>query len=64
MIAIDDWKLPIFQRGLTDAGFTFVVKSGLTPSTLSLHLDIPSAAMPELIAAVNKCQIKAAELKN
>ncbi len=38
-IAIDDWKLDIFDRALTDAGFTFVKGPDVTPDTLLLSVE-------------------------
>ena len=64
LIAIDDWKLPLFRKGLEDAGFSFEVGPGLSKGTLFLKLEIPQEKLGELTMAVKQCQVKAAELKN
>ena len=38
-IAIDDWKLPVFKRRLTEADFTFEQRVGVTPDTLMLYVE-------------------------
>jgi len=37
-IAIDDWKLAIFERHLTQNGYTFSKGDGLTVGTLLLRV--------------------------
>lgn len=37
-IAIDAWKFDIFNKALTDAGFTFVKHPGVTADTLLLSV--------------------------
>lgn len=37
-IAIDDWKLPIFERHLSHAGFLYENGVGLTPDTRHLYV--------------------------
>jgi hypothetical protein len=37
-IAIDDWKLPIFERHLSRAGYAYEKGDGLTPDTLHLYV--------------------------
>jgi len=64
LIAIDDWKLPVFKKGLEDHGFTFAVGPGLSPKTLFLTLEIPKEKLGELTIVVKQCNLKAAELKN
>lgn len=40
-IAIDAWKLPVFSKRLTNAGFTYEQKPGLDPGTYILK--VPAA---------------------
>lgn len=43
-IAIDTWKLDIFTKRLTDAGYTFEQGPGLVSNTLMLYVitdDVP-----------------------
>lgn len=35
-VCIDDWKLPIFRRHLTGAGYSFTEHPGVTEDTLTL----------------------------
>ena len=37
-VVIDDWKLPIFQRHLNEAGFAYTQFPGLTKGTLLLKV--------------------------
>lgn len=64
LIVIDDWKLPVFRKGLEEAGFTFEVHPGICAGTLSLTLEIPKEKLGDLAIVVRQCNIKAAELKN
>ncbi len=38
-IAIDDWKLPIFQKTLDKKGYKYTKHPGLTPNTLFLKVE-------------------------
>lgn len=38
-IGIDDWKLPIFERYLSEAGFTYEQGAGVTADTLMLYVE-------------------------
>lgn len=37
-IAIDDWKLPVFEKHLTDAGMKYEVGNGITAGCLTIYL--------------------------
>ncbi len=54
-IAIDDWKLPIFERHLSEAGFAWKQSSGVTADTLLLFVECEFAAdlMP-IVSAANE----------
>lgn len=53
-IAIDDWKLPIFERHLSQAGYTFKNVGNLTADTLVLHVETPNmVALGEVVKAAN-----------
>lgn len=56
-IAIDDWKLDVFKRRLTEAGYTYSVRPGLTKGTLLLKVPYTDRdALTKVIqAAVNEC---------
>jgi hypothetical protein len=48
-IAIDDWKLPIFERHLVGAGYEFEQHPGLTSDTLTLTVVTPSVEELEVV---------------
>ena len=53
-IAIDDWKLPIFERHLRQAGYSFQNSGSLTAGTLLLRVDTPNiVALGEVVKAAN-----------
>lgn len=53
-IAIDDWKLPIFSRHLTQAGYAFTKAQGLTPDMLILSVETPNVnALGSVVRAAN-----------
>ena len=53
-IAIDEWKLPIFERHLSQAGYTHVKGRGLTPGTLILTVVTENVtALQDVVRAAN-----------
>lgn len=60
-IVIDAWKLPIFQRHLSDAMYQFEQHPGLTADTLTLTVITDSAADLEVV--VRAANTEAAETK-
>jgi hypothetical protein len=53
-IAIDDWKLPIFERHLTQAGYVFTNAGPLTTGTLVLSVEtVNGEALAGVVAAAN-----------
>lgn len=63
-IVLDDWKLPIFEELLTEAGFTYTQKKGPTKGCVSLFVVHAPHKLQELKQTIERCQRKAAELKN
>ena len=54
-IVIDDWKLPIFERHLSQAGYTYEKGPGLIAGTLLLTVKTENAtALGEVARAANK----------
>lgn len=53
-IALDNWKLPIFRKGLTDAGYEYTDAGGLTHD--STVLTVVTDNILALKAVVEKCQ--------
>ena len=53
-IAIDAWKLPIFERHLTQAGYAFEQGPGLTADTLLLSVTTDAVyALSVVLRAAN-----------
>lgn len=53
-IAIDDWKLPIFNQHLVDAGYRYESGPGLTGDTLLLTVETDDAkALEAVVRAAN-----------
>lgn len=48
-IAIDDRKLPIFERRLSEAGYTYTTSAGLTKNTLLLKVETSDIKALEVI---------------
>jgi hypothetical protein len=53
-IAIDEWKLTIFTRRLTEAGFSFGQTKGVSPNTLFLSVIVEEEKINKL-AIVIQC---------
>lgn len=56
-IAIDAWKLDVFKRRLTEAGYAHRVRPGVTADTLIISVPYTDqAALQKIVqAAVNEC---------
>ena len=56
-VVIDSWKLPIFRRHLTAAGYTFTEHQGITVDTLTLQVQYLWVAelKPIIEAAQKEC---------
>lgn len=51
-IAVDDWKLPVFRRRLTDAGYTYEDRGAPTPNVTMLMVPFTDqAALQEVVVA-------------
>lgn len=54
-IAIDRYKLPVFNKHLTDDGYTYTTGDGVTADTMMLYVEADSVAGLEgTIRAANK----------
>lgn len=60
-IAIDKWKLEIFERHLKNAGFNYEQSPGLTPGTLILIVETDREVT--LAGTVKQAQQEAAKQK-
>jgi hypothetical protein len=53
-IVLDDWKLPIFERRLLEAGFSWIKAGALTQGTVVLTVDTPDvSALQGVVTAAN-----------
>lgn len=53
-IAVDDWKLPVFRRRLTGAGYAYQDGGALTPGTTLLTVE--TSDMLALKKVLEQCQ--------
>jgi len=60
-VAIDKWKLKIFEQTLKRAGFSWTCQPGLTSDTLLLKVPCDSAAA--LTPTIEKAQLACARSK-
>jgi hypothetical protein len=59
-VLIDAWKLPIFERHLSDAGFSYEQAPGVTPDTITLRIMTASASVEGLRTVVRAANAEAA----
>lgn len=62
-IAVDDWKLPIFRRRLTEAGFEYTDAGAIIGQTTMLHVEYDADTFAKLTALVTACQADCARQK-
>lgn len=60
-IAIDSWKLPIFEEKLNGAGFQYEKHGGLTKDSLTLIVETDDDGMPTLAKVVATANTEAAK---
>lgn len=48
-IAVDHWKLPIFERHLTEAGYVYERGEGFTEGTLTLYVQTTDLKLLEKV---------------
>jgi hypothetical protein len=54
-IALHDWKLPIFERHLSQAGYAYKKGAGLTADTFFLYVETDDAmALKKVVVAAQK----------
>ncbi len=58
-IALDDWKLPIFQKHLDAGDWKYDVRTGLTEGTSIIHVQyhLLSHIQPVVVAAERECML-------
>jgi hypothetical protein len=52
-IAIDDWKLQVFDRHLVNAGYKYESRPGLSENTMILTVDADSQILSPIVRAAN-----------
>ncbi len=53
-IVVDNWKLPVFRKRLTEAGFHYTRAGGLTHDTTMLT--VQCSDIPKLKKVLERCQ--------
>jgi hypothetical protein len=60
-IALDDWKLPVFRKRLTEAGYEYTDAGGFLGSNTILHVETDNIlALKRVIEA---CQTECRKMK-
>ena len=59
-IAVDDWKLPVFRKILTEEGYTYTDGGALTPTTTLLTVETDNIL--KLKNVLEKCQREARKI--
>lgn len=62
-IVLDDWKLSVFRRRLTDAGFTYTDAGAFTGDTTTLHVQYEAEQLPELKRVLEEAQYECKQQK-
>lgn len=57
-IVVDDWKLPVFRKRLTDAGYAYTDAGGFTHDTTVLTVEYSNVL--HLKGIVEECQAECA----
>lgn len=60
-IVVDDWKLPVFRRRLTEAGYEYTEAGGLTHDTTVLT--VVTSDMLALKKVVEACQAECRKVR-
>ena len=60
-IGVDDWKLPVFRKRLTEAGYTYKDAGALTPDTTILTVETDN--MLALKTVIEKCQAECRKVR-
>ena len=60
-IAVDNWKLPVFRKRLTEAGYAYDDAGELTPGTTLLTVKMTD--MLALKKVLERCQSECREMK-
>ena len=58
-IAVDDWKLPTFEKRLTEAGYKYTKKKGTGVFDKCVFLNVESDNMPDLHELIKKTNAEA-----
>lgn len=57
-VALDDWKLPVFRKRLTEAGYVYTDAGEVTPGTTMLHVQFTDQEALRLLLedAADECK--------
>lgn len=62
-IVLDEWKLPIFERLLTEAGYQYETFSGPTKDCVTLTLTVEDTQVPRVHDLLKRAQLEARRSK-
>ncbi len=60
-IALDNYKLPVFQKHLEEAKFTYEVTEGITPGTLTMFVETENVNILRMV--VENANTEASKMK-
>lgn len=60
-VVVDDWKLPVFRKRLTENGFAYTDAGGLTPGVTALAVIYERETFAKLMALVTACEAECAK---
>jgi hypothetical protein len=60
-IALDDWKLPVFRKRLTEAGYEYTDAGGFLGNNTILHVETDN--MLALKKVIEACQAECRKMK-
>lgn len=63
-IALDGYKLPLFEQELTGYGYEYTVGNGITPNTILITVEVGTADVPQLAKHVKIINTRAQKEKD
>ena len=63
-VAVDAWKVSLFEGLLSEEGYTFSTGPGVTPDTRFISVEYEEGDLARLGDVVERCERRARELQN